>query len=113
MIDTYGVPKVVAPGVPVTSTDRSNSTSTSIASVRPYVLSLAGALDIATPVTPGATSFVPSTWYATASAKFHGAKVSRASVVVPVARIVAPPGSVKAFAPMLIPVESASAATTV
>ena len=100
-------------GVPVTATERSNSTSTSIASVRPYVESAPASLDIVTPLTPGATSFVPSTWNAAASAKLHGVKVSRASVVVPVPRIVAPPGSVSAFAPMLIPVESLSAPTTV
>ena len=47
--------------MPVTVTVRLNDTSTSIRSVRPYVLSLDGSLVIATPLTDAAVNVPPCT----------------------------------------------------
>ena len=47
--------------MPVTVTGRTNVTPTSICSPSPYVLSLDGALDIATPLTADAVNVPPAT----------------------------------------------------
>ena len=72
---------------------------------------LAGVLPIATAVTAGATSLLPSTLW---SAEFAIAALPRPSVALPVPprNLIVPPFNANALAPMLMPFASASAACT-
>ena len=96
--------------MPVTSTARLNSSSTPIVSPRSNTSPTTGE-PIVSPVTPGGPT-LPSTLCAAAFAIACVPKPRLAFVVPPAIRI-APPFSANALAPMLIPVESASAANTV
>ena len=98
-------------GVPVTTTGRVNDTSTSIRSVRPYVLSLAGALVIATPLGADVVNVPPATLWPVLFVIACTPSPSTAFVAPPDTRIV-PLFSASAPDPMLKPSASASAATT-
>ena len=88
-----------------------NTSNTSIVSPRSKVSPTVGEL-IVSSVTPGGPR-LPFTLCATAFAIAFVPRPKLAAIVLSRASLIAPLFSVKALAPMLIPVESASAAATV
>ena len=99
-------------GVPVTVTGRVNVTATSMVSLRPYVLLLAGLLAIAAPFTAAAVNVPPATLWLPLFSMALAPRPSNASVV-PLATSIVPLFNPSASAAMLSPSVSASPETTV
>ena len=97
--------------MPVTVTARLNVSRTSICSLRPYVLPLAGVLAIAASLTADAVNVPPATLWLPLFSMALAPRSSSASVVPPATSIV-PLFNPSASAPMLSPSVSASPDTT-
>ena len=99
-------------GGPLTVTGRVNVTATSMVSLRPYVLPLAGVLATAAPLTAAAVNVPPATLWLPLFSTAFAPSPSNASVVPP-ATSIDPLFSPSAVAAMLSPSLSASPEATV